>query len=209
MQNESPNDEKPLVVLQSETGIRFGLDPELFERWKRGIPQEDQEGFIFYGGDIGLARFVCAFDYLTNRKRTPHPQAVVQAYAAAFDLDPSSYTCRVRAYEAFDHAAVQFLLEQFATAGLRDARESAQPKYAKLLDKVLTEATADDVSLSGRIKALDAGTKFMKMMQADVATRRPRPPSNPRAIVRKATIDAIPGTVDLARSAPEEEPDPE
>jgi hypothetical protein len=206
LQNEKALEEQPLVVVSPDTGIRFGIDQELFDRWRKGIPPEDQEGFVFYGGDIGLAKFVCCFDYLTHRKRVPHAQAIVQAYAAAFDLDPSSYTCRTRGYEAFDHPAVQFLLEQFATQGLRDARENAMPKYTKLLDHILTKAAAEE-KIGKQIAALDAATRFYKMMQSEGQKQKSRPAANPRVINRKPVREL--GVVDAALNAPADEPESE
>jgi hypothetical protein len=192
------------------SGIRFGIDLEMFEQWRSRISEEDAEGFVYYGGDLGILRFVCAFDYLTHQRRNPQRQAIVNAYAAAYELDPSSYTCRVRAFEAFDHPAVQYLLEQFANAGLANAKAANTPAFSKLLARVLKDGQGAE-SLGDAVKALDAGTRFMRMMQNEGRERRRRAmviDDTPRS-VKARTIDASPALVDAARNAPEAEPEGE
>ena len=204
----NPGSEERALVGVDETGIRFGIDQQLFETWRRGISDEDQEGFVYYGGDISLAKFVCAFDYLTHRRRAPQPQAIVNAYAAAFDIDSSTYTCRVRAFEAFDHPAVQYLLEAFSNQSLRDAKESSVPKFGKLLDRVLDEGVSAE-TLEKKIKALDAGTRFLRMMQTENRDRRARrvvTVEAPRTRPVGKTIEQRPAIVDAAAGATDEPP---
>lgn len=211
LEENPPQSDRPLLGLDG-SGIRFGIDLETFEQWRSRISEENAEGFVHFGGDLGILRFVCAFDYLTHRQRTPKPAAIVNAYAAAYELDPSSYTCRVRAFETFDHPAVQYLLEQFANAGLADAKASATPAFSKLLARVLKDGN-DAESLKEAVLALDAGTRFMKMMQSEGRDRRRRTiivDSGPRAVVdRSKVIDASPALVDAARNAPDAEPEAE
>lgn len=205
LEESPPESERPLLGMDG-SGIRFGIDLELFERWRERISEEDAEGFVHYGGDLGILRFVCAFDYLTHHRHTPKPQAIVSAYAAAYELDPSSYTCRVRAFEAFDHPAVQFLIEQFSNAQLANAKSAATPAFSRLLTRVLKDGNSAE-SLSDAVKALDAGTRFMRMMQNEGRDRRRRAinvDDAPRGRVK--TIDQTPALVDAARSAPESEP---
>ena len=199
--------ESNALVAPDETGIRFGIDVGLFEQWRRGIPEEDLEAFVYYRGDTGLAKFVCAFDYLTHRKRVPQVTAIVNAYAAAFNLDPSTFACRTRAFEAFEHPAVQYLLEQFASGGLRDARERAVPKFSKLLESVLDQGTRAR-NLSQKIRALDAGTRFLKMMQTENRERHKRTVvvEAPRPVGRGRTINQAPAVVDLSKGATSDAP---
>jgi hypothetical protein len=208
---ESPPQAEPKLVGVDSSGIRFGIDLALFEQWRSRISEEDAEGFVYYGGDLGILRFVCAFDYLTHQRRNPQRQAIVNAYAAAYELDPSSYTCRVRAFETFEHPAVQYLLEQFANAGLANAKAAATPAFSGLLQRVLKEGQSAE-KLADAVKALDAGVRFMRMMQNEGKERRKRAvvvDEAPRVVDRGRTIEASPALVDGARNAPEAEPEDE
>lgn len=191
------------------SGIRFGIDLQLFEQWRAAISEEDAEGFVYYGGDLGILKFVCAFDYLTHHRHTPKMQAIVSAYSAAYDLDPSSYTCRVRAFETFDHPAVQYLLERFASASLNDAKAQVAPAFSRLLQRVLKDGHSAE-KLADAVKALDAGTRFYRMMQNENKERRRRTVivEAPKQAVGK-TIEATPALADAARNAPEAEPEQE
>ena len=196
-----------------ETGIRFGINTQMFEQWCRGIPEDDQHGFVYYGGDQGLLRFVCAFDYLTHHERAPRPQAITQAYSAAFDLDPTSHICRVRGFEAFEHPAVQFLLEQFASQGLRETKQRVVPKFSRLLEQILDEGINDE-DMNRKVRAFDAGTRFMRLMQSEHRDRRGRaaviveaPRKNPiSGKLDPKPIDILPATLDMAKGALTEEP---
>ena len=191
------------------TGVRFGLDADVFNRWRAALSDEEQEGFIYYGGDMALAKFVCAFDYQTHHHRKPQPQAIVAAYSAAYGVEPDSWTCRTRAFEAFDHPAVQYLLESFATANLKTVKERSLPPFSRLLNKVLEGGNAAE-TLAEQVRALDAGTRFLRLMQTEGKERRRRTVvlDQPVQATSKAKmLDA--GLVDAARNASEEEPEAE
>lgn len=205
-----PQPKPPEIVGVDSSGIRFGIDIGLFNQWRAAISDEDQEGFVYYGGDIRLAKFVCAFDYLTHHKRTPKNTAINNAYAAAYEMDPGTYTCRVRAAEAFDHPAVQYLLERFAEAELNTVKAKSTPAFSRLLARVLKDGEKAE-TLGDAVKALDAGTRFYSMMQREAQARRKRGrATDPTpAVVNGKTVDATPRLVDAARNAPEAEPEEE
>ena len=210
MLEESPQQSERALLGIDGSGIRFGIDLEMFEQWRARISEEDAEGFVYYGGDLGILRFVCAFDYLTHQRRNPQRQSIVNAYAAAYELDPSSYTCRVRAFETYGHPAVQYLLEQFQNAGLSNAKAANTPAFSKLLARVLKEGQNAE-SLGDAVRALDAGTRFMRMMQNEGRERRRRAmviDDTPRA-AKGRVIEGSPALVDTARNAPETEPEGE
>jgi hypothetical protein len=125
--------------------LRFGLDDDLFKCWWNAIPEMDREGFKFHGGDVALARFVCAFDCLTRQQGTPsRTSAIIYAYAAAYGIDPTIHACRVRGAAAFEHEAVSYLLDQFEYRALRNTRERMVPMFSLLLQTTIQKATESD-----------------------------------------------------------------
>lgn len=193
------------------TGVRFGLDADIFNRWRAALSDEEQEGFIYYGGDMALAKFVCAFDYQTHHHRKPQAQALIAAYAAAYDVEADSWTCRTRAFEAFDHPAVQYLLESFANANLKSVKERALPPFSRLLTKVLESGNQAE-TLAEQVRALDAGTRFLKLMQGEGRERRRRTLVLDQPVVtngKAKTLEASPALVDAARNASDQEPEAE
>jgi hypothetical protein len=183
--------------------LRYVIDEEAFAEWSADLNEEDRAGFIAHGGDELLAKFVCAYRYYSARRDTLPFVAMNQAYAAAYDVDAGSYTCRVRCFKAYEHPAVQYLLNVFESRKLGRIKDSILGDYKRLLHKVLGEGVAQDTELRARVAALDATTRFMKMMQTEGNRRKIAALKHPRPIGLK-TIEAA--VLDLASDAPEIEP---
>ncbi len=184
---------------ESNSGARFGLDQASFGRWWRALPPEDQAEFTsIYGGDEVLARFVCAFDYLTTMQHKPQSNTViVYAYMLAARLpDDQLPEAQIRAAKAWAHDAVQFLIDRLRYRADRQAKSRITNAVTYLIESEISrvmnpEFTHDDPSVTTdqRVKVGQLALSFMKLVQReDVADRAER--AKRGAVLAAAQLEA-------------------
>lgn len=169
------------------------LSEETFLKWWRSLPTDDQAEFTgVFGGDQLLARFVCAYHYLTlPRSQHQAGHLIVLAYAIATGLDPNDDETRIRAAKAWRHDAVQSLLDRLRYRGARQAAERITLSVTKLLEDEITRVADKNykpvvgVDKGGdivygdpadtRVKYANTAIAFLKLVQReDVADRAER-----------------------------------
>lgn len=170
---------------ESASGARFGLDTPSFARWWNALPAEDQAEFTkIYGGDELLARFVCAFDYLTTMQHKPQSNTViVYAYMIAARLsDDELPQAQIRAAKAWQHDAVQFLLDKLRYRSARQATARITNAVTHLIEHEISrvmnpEYVGDDQTdvTDTRVKVGNMALAFMKLVQReDIAMQAER-----------------------------------
>jgi hypothetical protein len=159
---------------RSEGGVRFALDDVDFSRWWKGLPHADARAFVdVYSGDDILARFVCVLDYFdTVAQRPQDGWTIVQAYAHAARIDPSTDEAKIRAKKAWDHDSVRFLLDRLQYRARRQASARIWNKATSLLELVLTEAAEEGVEMKERTMALQTAAQFLKVVSTEEMEER-------------------------------------
>lgn len=158
-----------------ETGARWDLPPEKFTRWWGAICEDDRNEFMYsYGGDIVLARFVAAYDYLVSVQQMPANGApIVLAYAIAADLDPYEASTKIRAAKAWAHDAVQGLLDRLRYRSIRQAGARITNKLTLAMERALDMCETAD--LKERAAIFNSALSLMKIMSTeDIAERAER-----------------------------------
>jgi hypothetical protein len=170
---------------ESSSGARFGLDTAAFARWWNALPAEDQAEFTaIHGGDEVLARFVCAFDTLTTMQHKPQSNTViVYAYMLAARIpDDELPQAQIRAAKAWQHDAVQFLLDRIRYRSARQATARITNAVTHLIEHEISrvmnpEYVGDDTEnvTDQRAKVGALALSFLKIVQReDVAERAER-----------------------------------
>lgn len=158
-----------------ETGARFDLTPESFARWWGAIAEDDRNEFMYtYGGDIVLARFVAAYDYLVSKEQMPANGApIVLAYAIAANIDPHTPDAKIRAAKAWRHDAVQGLIDRLRYRSLRQAGARITHRMTLLMERSLDDAL--NATLKERAAILNSALALLKIMShEDIAERAER-----------------------------------
>ena len=156
-----------------ETGARWNLDHDSFVRWWGALVDDDRNEFIYtYGGDIVLARFVAAYDYLVSvEQMTPNGAPIVLAYAIAAGIDPETPDAKIRATKAWQHDAVQALIDRLRYRSIRQAGARITNAATLLMEKSLADAlTSSDYK--ERAAALNSALQLMKIMSGEEVTER-------------------------------------
>jgi hypothetical protein len=171
-------DEFDLAVTTSpflSTGARWDLQPEIFARWWQCLPMEDREEFLgIHGGDNTLARFVCAFEYLTTSQgAAPSGSAIITAYAIAAKLEPDANDTKIRASKAWRHDAVQQLLDRLRYRGMRQASTRITNSVGFLIEKMVTRSLDPmQASVLDQAAAVKAALAFTKIVADEEALER-------------------------------------
>jgi hypothetical protein len=155
-----------------ETGARWDLPAEAFARWWGALVEEDRDEFCYtYGGDIILARFVCAYDYLVSHEQaTPNGASIVLAYSIAAGIDPHVPEAKVRAAKAWKHDSVQGLLDRLRYRSIRQAGARITNRMTLLMEQTLDDAKS--ASLKDRAAVLNSALALMKIMSMEDISER-------------------------------------
>jgi hypothetical protein len=160
----------PVVPIKTNSGMRWGLNEEEFLRWWNAVPFEDHQSFKVNGGDDSLARFVCVYDWLYNsRGISPSPNAIIEAYSVAVRGDKYDIAVQRRAGQAWEHDAVQDLLDRINSRGERQARNRVVLGYTQLLEGMLKKANAPetDMPVDDQTKIANAVVKYLTYIKKD------------------------------------------
>lgn len=158
-----------------ETGARWDLTDEAFARWWGCICEDDRNEFMYaYAGDIILARFVAAYDYLVSREQmAPNGAPIILAYAIAAKLDPHSPDAKIRAAKAWRHDAVQNLIDRLRYRSIRQAGARITNLATLVMEKSLQESM--EAPLKERAAVLNSALALMKLISTeDMAERAER-----------------------------------
>lgn len=162
------------------------LPDEAFAAWWMAIDPLDKNDFLFAnGGDIPMARFVCALDTLLieGSRREVRKGTEIEAYAMAYDCGLEEAKKKYRA--VLQHDAVAGLLERI---GARERALSAiaiDQAYGRVVNKLLGEAadllndqgpsilSKEDIKLIGvAVKAANDFTKRVDSKQMEERIER-------------------------------------
>ena len=183
------------------------LSEEQFTAWWDSIDPEDRNDFMWSnGGDILLARFVCAIDLLllAGGRKDGRKGTEVEAYALAFEAPLEEAKKKYR--KALSHDAVVGLMERL---GFRERALSWIPieqKYARLTNLLVDEACtimdAGGPSTKEQIETLKAALKgavdFQKGVKADALEERTRRSKRALDRGRTAAMKSVVVTADDA-----------
>lgn len=155
-----------------ETGARWDLTESAFSRWWGAIVEDDRNEFMYtYGGDIVLARFVAAYDYLVSKEQMATNGApIILAYAIAAGLEPNTPDTKIRAAKAWRHDAVQSLLDRLRYRSIRQAGARITNAMTLLMEKSLQEAMTSP--LKDRAPILNSALALIKIMSTEDISER-------------------------------------
>lgn len=155
-----------------ETGARWDLTESAFSRWWGAIVEDDRNEFMYtYGGDIVLARFVAAYDYLVSKEQmAPNGAPIILAYAIAAGLEPNTPDAKIRAAKAWRHDAVQSLLDRLRYRSIRQAGARITNAMTLLMEKSLQEAMTSP--LKDRAPILNSALALIKIMSTEDISER-------------------------------------
>jgi hypothetical protein len=151
----------PLLKIVSDGGGAFGLSDALFVRWWRGLPADDKDSFGRLDGDELLAKFVCAYDFLSSVEEE-NTSTLVRAYAIATGLHEESFETKQRAARAWEHPAARELLARLQGREFARSERRILRSVSALLEDTLEKALADE-NMGNRQKAIDSAVKFLNM----------------------------------------------
>ncbi|MGH7749715.1 MAG: hypothetical protein ACREQ5_33860 [Candidatus Dormibacteria bacterium] len=161
------------VLLKSTEDGRFGLTEEAFLRWWRALGEDDKAEFVqIYGGNEVLARFVCAYDYLTMMEaRSTGTNTIRIAYSIALGVSPDDVRV-MRGYPiVWKHDAVQSLLDRLHYRSAKQAAARITNKVTILIENMLVEVSSSD-EIKEKNMAVRTALDFMRQVSdADVQER--------------------------------------
>ncbi len=196
-------DEDVLTSTETPTGLRFGLKPEFWKKWWLGIPQVDRDAFRFHGGNVGMSKFVCCFEFYSQRgkeKHAPHIHVLIQAYATAYEADTAAHLTRISAAEEYEHPAVQFLLDQFEYREIRASAARLETRWTQLGTMILDQALLGETPLKERIEAFRGVGSLYKMLSLENIADRAIRSKSAVAEARKRQLSAEKGEDDQSLS---------
>jgi hypothetical protein len=163
------------------------LPQDAFERWWEHLDLEDRDEFRFvFGGDEIHARFVCALDTLIAQNADPryHKSLIASAYATAaapyqgFAMDIDDPRLLGRAAKAYEHDAVQSLLERLKFRTTRRKRIKLENLVYSEVEAMIKDAAARDesdqplYSMQDRKLAMDSAQKLLGLANEEEAVTR-------------------------------------
>lgn len=156
-----------------ETGARWNLEQDAFVRWWGALVEDDRNEFMYvYSGDIVLARFVAAYDYLVSVEQMQTNGApIVLAYAIAAGIDPATPEAKIRAAKAWQHDAVQGLLDRLRYRSIRQAGARITSAMTALIEKSLALAL-DSGDYKERAAALNSALQLLKITATEDIVER-------------------------------------
>ncbi len=165
------------------------LPDELFIRWWSALDETDRVEFTsFYQGDKILAKFVCVLDYLIMQKiKGNEEQLFSLAYYIATRDDPNfslalnNPAIRTRAQRAWQHPAVQALMDRVRYRSTRQAVYRIKNLAARNVESMLDQANRMNdngepvMAMKDQGIAANAAIKFIEVTKSEeveiVATR--------------------------------------
>lgn len=156
-----------------ETGARWNLEHDSFVRWWGALIDDDRNEFMYtYGGDIVLARFVAAYDYLVSVEQMDANGApIVLAYAIAAQIDPTTPEAKIRAAKAWRHDAVQALIDRLRYRSIRQAGARITNAMTMLMEKSLADAQIS-TDYKERAAAMNSALQLLKIMSTEEIAER-------------------------------------
>jgi len=159
------------------------LPEEMFLNWWSLLAEQDRSEFVhFYQGDTILARFVCVLDYLIMQKvQAGQENLFAMAYyiaARPFGEDAvemGSQSCRTRSQKAWQHPAVEALIERVKFRATRQRVLRIGNLLSRNLETMLEDAhKVDDegnplYGMKERNLAAMASIKYMELAAREEA----------------------------------------
>lgn len=162
------------------------LEERAYSAWWNALDAEDRDEFFYiYQGDEILARFVCALDALLLQDPKADGERLIQLAYSIACAPYGQYACPLdhpdlptRAKKAWEHDAVQTLLERTRWRETRRQYSALVNRVFKATTQLLQDAEARDDegkplhSIKNRKMALDAATSLVKITADEEATLR-------------------------------------
>lgn len=178
-----------------KVGDTWELSEETFMRWWSMLHEDDRQEFTYlYQGDIVLARFVCALDFLVIQRVQAEEKDLIQLayWIAASHFEPTLTQdhpdLRARSVRAWQHDAVSSLLDRVRYRAVRSHSNRVQTKLVKLIDLMLEEAMDPEskMKMVDRRHAAESAIRFVQ--QVDYEENRVRSERTKRGVenARKA-----------------------
>jgi hypothetical protein len=156
-----------------KVGDTWELTDETFDKWWGMLAEDDRQEFSWlHHGDIILARFVCALDYLIIQKVQAEESHLIQLayFIAAVRYEPTltleTPDLRARSVRAWKHDAVQALIDRVRYRDSRNASNRIQGKLVTLLENMIEEAIqgGEGIGLKDKRFAADAAIRFLQVV---------------------------------------------
>lgn len=176
-----------------KVGDTWELSEETFMRWWSMLHEDDRQEFTYlHGGDVVLARFVCALDFLVIQRVQAEEKDLIQLayWIAASHFEPTLTQdhpdLRARSVRAWKEDAVQSLLDRVRYRAVRSHSNRIQTKLVKLVDLMLEEAMSPEIPIKEKRFAAECAIRFVE--QVDYEENRVRSERTKRGVenARKA-----------------------
>lgn len=208
--------DEPIFEQEPERSIAdtYDLPADQFVRWWNMLDPTDRDEFRWlYQGDELLARFVCALDLLLIAKiqSGDHASLVQLAYHIASKpypkhrLELSDADLRIRATRAYNHEAVQSLLERVRARNRYRERLRIENLMLKGAEEMIRDASERDdngnpkYDMKDRKAAMDVGLRIMELTDADQARVQQERTRKGLERARKAALEGDAHDVDDPR----------